>query len=409
MRLVLFHPAFESVGGAEVLAAEQAKLLKAAGNDVRVVTLGYDPAKWADRLGGINVDLIPKRHWTDLFSSWSRMAKLRARGRRASPSLKHGDAILAYNHPCNAMLGVAHTNARKVWQCNEPPRGLHLREANPHLYGRAMGENGNSPWLDFASQKFASDLGEYEINLARKRSLYARRQFDIMASRRLDAIFAISEFSRDNAKRIYGRCNDEVVYPLVRFSESPRMKRGLDRSGLRVLVHSRIEMLKNIDTVMRGFRLFREHVCPGAELHIVGEGPEKGRLKAFAKDLLPEGGITFHGYLSQEKLQEVYEACDVFALLPLDEPFGMVFPEAASRGLSLIGPDHGGPMEILDGGRLGQAIDAFNPEALAGALEKVWATGDGELERQREEADRVCRSRFSAEAILPALLRALSP
>ncbi|HET6329283.1 MAG TPA: glycosyltransferase family 4 protein [Holophagaceae bacterium] len=262
--------------------------------------------------------------------------------------------------------------------------------------------------MDFASEKFYQDLQDYASGLARKRSLYTRRQFDIAASRKLDSIFAISEFSRENAKAIYGRCNEEVVYPIVRFPESTRSRKGLDRSGLKVLVHSRLELMKNIDTVMRGFRLFKERTCPGAEMHIVGEGPEKSRLKHLAKDLLPEGGIMFHGYLPQEELQAVYGACDVFALLPLDEPFGMVFPEAAARGLSLIGPDHGGPLEILEGGKLGQVVDAFSPEAVLEAFKRIWGTGDEELERQREAADRACRNRFSAVAVLPALLRALS-
>lgn len=408
MRLVLFHPSFETIGGAELLAAEQALHLKAEGHKVRLATLAFDSDRWRERLGNLPVDVIPKRHWTDLFRAWSRMAKLKARGKRAARFLGDSDVVLAYNHPCNAMLGVVSIKGRKVWQCNEPPRGLHMREANPYLYKRVTETEGTAPWLDFASQEFLTSMLNHEAALASKRTLYARRQFDLMATRQLDTIFAISEFSRDNARNIYGRCNEEVVYPIVRFSDRPRARRGIDRAGLNVLVHSRIEVLKNIDTVMRGFRHFKEHVCPGAQLHIVGDGPEKQRLRILAQDLLPEGGVRFHGYLPIDKLHEVYEACDVFALLPLDEPFGMVFPEAASRGLSLIGPDHGGPMEIMDGGKLGQALDAFNPEAVTEALERIWRSSNEDIERQREAADKACRSRFSAEAVMPALLKALS-
>jgi glycosyltransferase involved in cell wall biosynthesis len=409
MRLVLFHPSFEAVGGAEILAAEQAKLLRAAGHEVRLVTLGFDASRWQPRLDGMRVDLVRKRHWKDLLTAWTRVAKLRARGGRAAEFLRDGSVVLAYNYPCNAMLGMAETTARKVWQCNEPPRSLHMAEANPHLHARVKGGKGMAAFEDSASLKFSMSLAKYEADMAKGGSLHARRQFDLQASSRLDSIFAISEFSRDNARKIYGRCNEEVVYPAVRFTGPSRSRRGLDRSGLKVLVHSRIEAYKNIDTVMRGFRRFRDRIGSGAELHIVGEGPEKPRLQALAGDLFPGGGATFHGYLPQEELLAIYEACDVFALLPLDEPFGMVFPEAASRGLTLIGSDHGGPMEILAGGELGQVVDAFNPEALSEALEKVWAMGDEELERQREAADRACRSRFSAESVLPALIRALSP
>jgi glycogen(starch) synthase len=140
---------------------------------------------------------------------------------------------------------------------------------------------------------------------------------------------------------------------------------------------------------------------------VVGAGPFRNRLEALATDLCPAGSIRFHGYLSDEDLCRVYEACDVFALLTLDEPFGMVYPEAAAKGLLLVGPDHGGPLEILDGGRLGWAVDAFSPEALAGALHEIWGLDDVEVDRRREAADRACRSRYGIEAVGPQLMALL--
>ena len=86
----------------------------------------------------------------------------------------------------------------------------------------------------------------------------------------------------------------------------------------------------------------------------------------------------------------------------------MVYPEACARGLLLIGPDYGGPFEILDGGRLGWIRDPFLPEALADALHRVWALSDAEVDARRIEADRACRSRYSEAAIGPQLYRALA-
>jgi glycosyltransferase involved in cell wall biosynthesis len=103
----------------------------------------------------------------------------------------------------------------------------------------------------------------------------------------------------------------------------------------------------------------------------------------------------------------VYDACDVFALLPIDEPFGMVFPEAAARGLLLIGPNHGGPMEIMDAGRVGWAVDAFSPEALADALHKIWTLSDAEVQKRRQAARNACVDRYSRKALWPQLRRLL--
>jgi glycosyltransferase involved in cell wall biosynthesis len=131
----------------------------------------------------------------------------------------------------------------------------------------------------------------------------------------------------------------------------------------------------------------------------VGEGREREFLEGMTRDLALTKRVTFHGYLPDEELSRVYERCDVLTLLTLDEPFGMVFPEAAARGLLLIGPDHGGPLEILEGGELGWCVPALSSEALCSALEEVSRLTSCDVARRRRAADRSCRERFGRDAI----------
>ena len=91
----------------------------------------------------------------------------------------------------------------------------------------------------------------------------------------------------------------------------------------------------------------------------------------------------------------------------MDEPFGMVYPEAAARGLLLIGPDHGGPMEILDGGRLGSTVDALSPAALVDVLCEIASLSSAEVDRRREAADRACRQRYAREFVGDKLVDSL--
>jgi glycosyltransferase involved in cell wall biosynthesis len=406
MRLGVFHPAFETVGGAELLVAAQARYFLSQGAAPEIVTLGFDESRWGSRLAGIPVHTVLKRHWSDVLYGWDRMAKLRRRGLRAAEALKPYDLVIAHNFPSSAMLGAAAIRARKIWQCNEPPRGIHRREANPVLTARVLATGGAGP--EEATLAFARNLAVHDQGMAGNTSVRARHTYDLEVTQGLDLIYAISEFSRDNARKIYGRCRDEVVYPIVRFPQGGRNRTGLERSVRRVLVHSRLEVLKNIDTVIRGFASFQEGSAVPCELHVVGEGPSRTRLEALAGEVCAPGSVRFHGYLSDDALRQVYEACDVFALLTLDEPFGMVYPEAAAKGLLLVGPDHGGPLEILDGGRLGWAVDAFSPGALAEALGQVWSLDDAEADRRREAADRACRARYGVEAVGPQLLALLS-
>ncbi|HLP30693.1 MAG TPA: glycosyltransferase family 4 protein [Geothrix sp.] len=402
MRVAVFHPAFESVGGAEILAAAQAAFYRDQGVAPDLVTLGYDANRWASRLTGIPIRVVVKRHWTDLFRGWGRIGKLQARGRRAADILGDYDVVVAHNFPASTMLGAAPIRARKIWQCNEPPRGIHLREANPILTARVEAVGGDC--LDEATRQFQNVLAKHDRSMGRSSTALARRTFDLASAGKLDQIYAISEFSRDNARRIYGRCDEQVIYPIVRFPQGGRNRQGLERSVRRVLVHSRLEVLKNIDTVIRGFGAFARRSPVPCELHVVGEGPCRERLEALARASCPRDSVTFHGYLSEDDLRRVYEACDAFALLTLDEPFGMVYPEAAAKGLLMVGPDHGGPREILDDGRLGWTIDAFSPDALGEALAEIWSLDDAEVDRRRSAADAACRDRFGMAAIGPKLL-----
>jgi glycosyltransferase involved in cell wall biosynthesis len=402
MRMAMFHPAFESVGGAEILAAAQAGFYRDQGVAPDLVTLSYDPGRWASRLAGIPVRVVEKRHWTDLFMGLDRVGKLRVRGKRVAEVLRDYDLVVAHNFPASTLLGAASIKGRKVWQCNEPPRSIHMREANPTLTARVKALDGHCE--EEATRQFQKHLAVHDQKMGRASSARARKNFDLESVQDIDQIYAISEFSRDNARAIYGRCEDRVIYPIVRFPDGGFARRGLDRTVRRILIHSRLEVLKNIDTVIRGFGGFAKKSPVPCELHVVGEGPSKELLAALAQEICPENSVFFHGYLSDQELRRVYEACDVFALLTLDEPFGMVYPEAAAKGLLLVGPDHGGPLEILDGGRLGWAIDAFSPEALGEALDQIWSLDDAEVDRRREAADRACRSRFGLSAIGPRLM-----
>ena len=58
-------------------------------------------------------------------------------------------------------------------------------------------------------------------------------------------------------------------------------------------------------------------------------GCEARNAATLAAEALSPTAYSLHGFLPHDSLRSLYERCDVLALLPLDEPFGMIFPEAA--------------------------------------------------------------------------------
>jgi len=401
MPIGLFHPAFRGIGGAEILVATWAQYMKRVGVDVRVVTMDLDERRWRSWFEGIPLTVTASGSWLDLLSSNRR--KLERAVPRIEASLSDCSAVLASNFPANALLGASNIKAKRVWFCNEPSRKFHLVATSPRLHEQVRSSPGGSSDVE---RDYVRALAKYE-RAQRRRGFRDVVQFDLQNTVKLDGLLALTEFGRDSVRRVYARSDATVVYPMVRFpARRARPRAGLDRSGLKILTHSRLSILKNVDTVIRAFAKVVAKL-PGSVLHVVGEGGHKKRLEKLALDLGLTNSTHFHGHLPEAELNRVYDDCDVFALLPLDEPFGMVFPEAAARGLLLVGPDHGGPLEILDGGRQGFCCDPFSPEAVAEAFQQIWRLSDAEVDARRVAADDACRARFSEAVIGPQILRAL--
>lgn len=400
MTIGLFHPAFRTTGGAEILVATWAQHMKRVGVDVRAVTMELDEGRWRSWFEGVPITVTAKPSWLEMFLGYRR--KLERAVPRVEAALAGCSTVLACNFPANVLLGASKISARRVWYCTEPSREYHVVATNPRLHERVTSSPGGTSDVE---RSYARRLAKYER--ARHRRGFAEVvAYDRENTVKVDTFLALSEFGRDSVRRVYDR-DATVVYPIVRFpARRARPRTGLDRTGLKILTHSRLTVVKNVDTIIRAFAKVLAEL-PGSELHVVGEGGRRGRLERLAQELRIGNAVTFHGYLSDADLNRVYDACDVFALLPLDEPFGMVFPEAAARGLLLVGPDHGGPFEILEGGRAGFTCDPFSPEAVAEAFQRIWKLSDAEVDARRVAADDSCRARFSEAVIGPQLLRAL--
>lgn len=395
MRLVLFHSSFTACGGAELLALGQARDLAAAGVDVHILTFGLDPARWEGAMGDLPVTVVPKRHWSDLPFAVDRRLQMGRRGARAERVLRTlaPDVVLAHNPPVQAMLGQAEIPARKLWYCHEPSRSLFPGDTCRQVLGLAAAGS-LSPELDAWARKRLVQEARPGWDCRRGRA------FDRAGVQGLHSIAVNSAYTGESLHRVYGRPADHIFPPTLPMGPLPE-RRGLHRGGLQVLVQTRLELLKNVDTVLKGFAAARPRLGASPCLHVVGRGEAQPHLEALAASLGLGESVRFHGFLPQEELEALRRSCDVFACLPWDEPFGMVFPEAAADGLLLVGPDHGGPSEILDGGRLGWCLPPQCPERLEEAFCEIWQLSDAEVDARRASTHEACVVRYAPEAVLP--------
>ena len=130
---------------------------------------------------------------------------------------------------------------------------------------------------------------------------------------------------------------------------------------------------KGLPITLRAFALFlRQH--PSANLTIAGEGPLLGQLQDLARELNIGGSVSFTGFISQERLREIYYASHIF-LHPSQTgsdgnqegiPNSML--EAMASGLPVFATRHGGIPEAIQNGVSGVLVPERDHEKLAAAL-----------------------------------------
>ncbi len=78
--------------------------------------------------------------------------------------------------------------------------------------------------------------------------------------------------------------------------------------------------------------------------------------------------VTFLGEVSEEKLQSLYQSCDLFVAPSLYESFGLIYLEAMNYAKPVVGCRAGGIPEVVDDGVTGRLVDPQSADQLAEAL-----------------------------------------
>lgn len=149
-----------------------------------------------------------------------------------------------------------------------------------------------------------------------------------------------------------------VVYPPCAISQ----KVYKPPSNGHYLCFSRLVKQKSIDLAI--------HACNQLKrpLVIVGDGPELPHLKQIAGPT-----ITFTGFLSDHQLETVFSQTKALINCAVQEDFGMVTVETASRGIPVIGYKSGGLRETIQENKTGIFFTVHTVESLTKAMIKFEA------------------------------------
>jgi len=138
-----------------------------------------------------------------------------------------------------------------------------------------------------------------------------------------------------------------------------------------------------------------------ARLMIVGDGLERPRLEALARELGVEQRVFFAGRQPSERMPEYLAAADVF-LFPTEreEAAPLILPQAMSCGLAVVASDRGGIGEVVRGRE--QAGVLVRPGDVAALTRAMQELSDDESERG--ELGRRARARIEEEFTLEQMV-----
>jgi len=197
--------------------------------------------------------------------------------------------------------------------------------------------------------------------------LHYFRVWDRQASERVDQFIACSRTVQDRIRKYYKRESVVIYPPCVDLSPPASTNRGEQvEAGPPVqfakefyLIVSQLRKYKRIDIAVEAFNKL------GLNLVIIGEGPEKRRLKRKA-----EKNIKFLGWQPDEKVAEYYQNCTAF-IFPSEDDFGIAPVEAMKYGKPVLAYRGGGALETIIEGKTGEFFDYQNAAVLADGVRRL--------------------------------------
>ena len=194
-----------------------------------------------------------------------------------------------------------------------------------------------------------------------------------------DILVAISEdakkgllylhFPESKIKVIYSGINEEILKRRSLDKEQLLKKFGIQPNNFIVGTLAVLKPRKGISTLINAAKVIVQN-CSNVKFLIIGKGPLKKELENQIKSLNLQNHVIFYDYV--ENLVDAYKVFNLLVLPSLTEGFPAVLLEAMAFGMPVVATRVGGVPEAIEDGVSGILIPPKNPEALAGAIIKIY-------------------------------------
>jgi glycosyltransferase involved in cell wall biosynthesis len=198
-----------------------------------------------------------------------------------------------------------------------------------------------------------------------------RRRFTAQArgaAERSDAIIAVSHFTAEQVHSLLGidRSRIRVIPHGVHLPSHPTQAR---RENI-ILSVGALQLRKNTGRLVEAFARLN---CPDWRLVLAGSPTGYGAeqiVEQIQRSTARER-IEIAGYVTGDKLQQLYSTAKLFAFVSLDEGFGIPILEAMAHGVPVLTSDRSALPEVC--GDAAITVDPLSTDRIASSLELLMA------------------------------------
>tara|TARA_A100001388_G_scaffold250700_1_gene212143 strand:+ start:3362 stop:4549 length:1188 start_codon:yes stop_codon:yes gene_type:complete len=177
-----------------------------------------------------------------------------------------------------------------------------------------------------------SAIKKIGLELPLRYLLFKLREWDFISGHRPDFLISNSNFTARRIKKYWG-LNSDVIHPPI---DIDRFKFNLERKEFYLSV-CRLVPNKRVDLLIKAFNKL------GLPLVIVGNGPEKSKLKKIAN---PKN-ILFHENQPNSNVENLMSTCRGFVYAGIED-FGIAPVEAMASGAPVIALAKGGLLDTVN-------------------------------------------------------------
>lgn len=228
---------------------------------------------------------------------------------------------------------------------------------------------------------------------------------NLRALRRADCVLAITrrfanlliEKAGVKASRV------KVIYNGIFFHDDSELPAKISHNTFNIINVARCEKVKGQSLLLKAIKNCGDS---NLRLHIAGDGSQLSALKEEARSLQIAPQVTFHGFLSQRELTQLYRQADLAVLTSYSESFPLVLLEASDNLVPILSTDIGDIRKMIPNSNQGLIVHRGDLASITQGLKKALTLSLVQRQQMAAREKTYVQENFSVARQLDSILTA---